>query len=321
MPGLLVILVFGLLFPADIDACLIAFSGAFTVGFGAFKKLSDYPPAPMLIVAIGICTSAWLGSLAGNFFPLLLLLAVLWAIGCALVSAVDNTAWWIVQQWTVALVVAGNYAGGLETANERALLLLLGAAVEMLGFQLFHQLIRQPRTPLSYTLFRANLNAIRNNLEGQVRLGRYAVYIGSVIFLSMLIIQLLGLGHGYWAPLAALSVLKLDLRETRSKGAGRLLGTLGGCLLAMPLAHAIRDPQVLVAVTLACVFLAYTLQNARYSLFCLFLSASVLLMLAIGGSSEWQASYERLLATLIGGGLAILVVGFENRLLDRLHPQ
>lgn len=318
MPALLLILLFGLL-TQHLGPSLIALGGAFTVGFGAFKKFSDYPLAPMLIVTLGIGGSAWIGSLAGNHLATMLLVAALWAALCAWMVAVEDALWWIVLQWAITLFVAGAYPGDLAQANQRALLLLLGGAVQMAAFTCFQKALYRAQWTLRHHAVRANWRNIREDFQAHFRLRRYGLYAASVVVLCLLVVHFAGLRYGYWAPMTALIILKLHPRDTLKKGLQRLLGTLGGCLVATLIARLDAGVAVLACASLASACIAYGLQNARYSVFTIFVTATAVLTVALGGTPEWQAALERAVATLLGGAMAICVLAFETWLAGRLQ--
>ncbi|WPO97750.1 FUSC family protein [Pseudomonas sp. HR96] len=320
MPALLIILLFGL-FTGQLGSSLIALGGAFTVGFGAFKKFSDYPLAPMVIVTLGISGSAWLGSLAGNHLASMLLVAALWAALCAWMVAVEDALWWIVLQWAITLFVAGAYPGGLAQADHRALMVLAGGAVQVATFTCFQKALYRAQWTLRHHAVRANWQRIRSDFQDHFRLRRYGLYAASVVVLCLLVVHLTGLRYGYWAPMTALIILKLHPRDTLNKGVQRLLGTLGGCLVATLIARLDAGFGVLACASLASAYIAYGLQNGRYSVFTVFVTATAVLTVALGGTPEWQAALERAVATLLGGGLAICLLAFETWLAGRLHPR
>ena len=318
MPGLIVIMITGLLSGQHLSVCLLALSGAFTVGFGAFKKLTDYPLAPMLIVAMGMGVAAWSGSLLGNHFWLLCLAAALMAATCALMSAIDGALWWITLQWSIALLVAGAFPGNVHAADHRALFILLGAAVEIASFVLFARFLSPTQGLLAYHGLQANLAALRASLLTRFRVQRYGGYCASVVVMCLLLVHHMGLQHGYWAPMTALVVLKAHPGDTLKRGVARMVGTLGGCLLAAGLGAWGISGAGMGAVGLLCAFMAYGVQGGRYSLFTLFVTATVITTAALAGAPEWQAATDRMTATCIGGGLAIVLMSLETWLGEHL---
>lgn len=319
MPALLLILLFG--FVTDhLSPCLIVLGGAFTVGFGAFKKFSDYPLAPMLIVAVGMVGSAWLGSLVGNHLYWLLPVAAGFAAVCAWMAEVEDALWWIVLQWSITLFVAAAYPGGIDAANHRALLILAGAGVQLAAFTCFQKALYRAQWTLRHHALKANWQRVRRDFHAHFRLRRYGLYAASVVVLCLVTVHLTGLRYGYWAPMTALIILKVSPRDTLSKGRQRMLGTLGGCLAATCIVHLQAGDKVLAVASAATAFIAYGLQNARYSVFTIFVTATAVLTIAMGGSPEWKAALERAVATLLGGGLAILVLAFETWVAGRFSP-
>lgn len=313
MPGLMLIMFTGL-FSTHLAPSLLALGGAFTVGFGAFKKLTDYPLAPMFVVAAGMGLCAWMGSLIGNYFWLLCVTAALLAALCALMSAIDDALWWITLQWAITLLVAGAFPGPVDAANYRAGWILIGAITEIATFACVSRLLLPHPQNLDHPALKANLAQLRNSLITRFRIRRYGFYSASVVVLCLILAHGLNLHYGYWAPMTALIVLKAHPQETLQRGGARMLGTLGGCLVAATIGSFGVSGAAMGIVGLVFAFLAYGVQGGRYSLFTLFITATVVTTAAMGGTPEWQAAWDRLQATCIGGGLAIVVLSVETRL-------
>ncbi|WP_433977520.1 hypothetical protein [Erwinia sp. E_sp_B01_9] len=55
---------------------------------------------------------------------------------------VDNSAWWMVLQWSIAYLVSGCYAGSLEHAADRAALTGAGGLLQMVFYTWFSGVFR-----------------------------------------------------------------------------------------------------------------------------------------------------------------------------------
>lgn len=317
LPALAAILLLGLLTQAWLP-CVVALGGAYTVGFGAYKSFADEPLAPMLVAALGMAFSAVVGSLLGHYLPALVLAGALWAACCAWLFAVGNGPWWITQQWTVALLVAGGFPGDGQQALLRGGLVLTGGLLQLLLFALLQKALYRSQWRLHSGSLRQHLHAVVALFEDRFRLGRYGFYAAAVVALCQLLSSALDYGHGYWAPMTALLVLKPRLDDTWRRGLGRLGGTLAGCLLASAVVWIDATPIVLAATCLVCALGAYLLQDGRYSLQTLFITGTTVLMVALAGAPEASVARERLGSTLLGGGVALAFLALEGGIERRL---
>ncbi len=291
--------------------CVVALGGAYTVGFGAYKSFAAEPLAPMLVAALGMAFSAVVGSLLGHQLPALVMAGALWAACCAWLFAVGNGPWWITQQWTVALLVAGGFPGDLQQALLRGGLVLGGGLLQLLLFALVQKALYRSQWRLRTGSLKAHLWEVVALFADRLRLGRYGFYAAAVVALCQTLTGLLDYGHGYWAPMTALLVLKPRLGDTWRRGLGRLGGTLTGCLLAGAVVWLDDTPAVLAGACLLCAAGAYLLQDGRYSLQTLFITGTTVLMVALAGAPEASIAWERIGSTLLGGAVALLFLALE----------
>ena len=87
--------------------------------------------------------------------------------------------------------------------------------------------------------------------------GRHAVRLAVVVAGTELLVQRLGLPRGYWAVVAAATVLRPSFGATFTRGAERALGTLAGVVIATLIADAI-DPGGWAIVAVVGVLAFYT---------------------------------------------------------------
>jgi hypothetical protein len=150
--------------------------------------------------------------------------------------------------------------------------------------------------------------AVRANLNLRSPSLRHALRWGTALGLSVGLYHLIDFGpHGYWVPLTVLFVLKPDPDETVERIAMRAAGTVGGLLIATPVAELIGDYAAVEAVALgvAAAF-AFALLAIEYALFTAAITAFIILSAHALGQGAEQAAGERALATLIGIGIAAL---------------
>ncbi|WP_405394593.1 FUSC family protein [Streptomyces gougerotii] len=148
--------------------------------------------------------------------------------------------------------------------------------------------------------------SMREELRGDSAVLRHAVRVTAVALLGYLIGTLLPFGHGYWAPLAAVMVMRPDFSRTYSRAVARFGGTLLGVFAATGVLQ-LTEPSVRVSALLAvaCAALMYLLMRTGYAVSQFFVSAYVVLLLGMGGEEWTQTVPERVVLTLIGGLLAM----------------
>ncbi|MFI5963537.1 FUSC family protein [Streptomyces asoensis] len=151
------------------------------------------------------------------------------------------------------------------------------------------------------------VRAVRRELRRASPVFRHAVRLAAVAALGYLIAARLPLGHGYWAPLASVMVMRPDFHRTYARAVARLAGTLAGVALATGTVQAL-NPDACVSGALAVVSagLSYTLNRTGYAYSQCFTAAYVVFLLGMGGQAWEQTVPERVVLTLLGGALAML---------------
>ena len=135
---------------------------------------------------------------------------------------------------------------------------------------------------------------------------RHALRLAATLAVGTALSGLLPSAHRYWLPLTALVVLKPDFRSTFSRGLGRILGTLVGAALASAVAATLRPgPLLLALLVVLAAWGCYTVLFANYALFGLSVTAFVVFLLSFAGLPGQSAVPDRILATVLGGALAL----------------
>ena len=278
----------------------IAAGAALSVGFGATRELRGRRWGAMLAATVGMAAAALVGSLAGRHLALLLVVAAGAAAGCAALALFDEDLWWVALQSVIALLVAGSFAGTFATALERGGIVLVGGGAQIVSILVISKLLVrwvEPADPSGPDV------APRQPLRATVlHMLRAAFCVGA----SMAAADALGLANGYWAPMTALIVLKPALHDTRTRGVQRLGGTIAGCGLATAYAIAVRDAPSLELSGLALMAgAAFALQKSTYAAFTGALSACIVLLISLGQTDVVANAEHRIIATLLGGAIAL----------------
>ncbi|MFI9566693.1 FUSC family protein [Streptomyces rishiriensis] len=161
--------------------------------------------------------------------------------------------------------------------------------------------------PTMFRLFPVVVRVVRRELRGDSPVFRHAVRLAAVATLGCLIAARLPLGHGYWAPVASVMVMRPDFHRTYARAVARLAGTLAGVALATGTVRALGpDTHVFGALAVISAGLSYTLIRTGYAYSQCFTAAYVVFLLGMGGQALEQTVPERVVLTLLGGALAML---------------
>src|SRR5262249_55904949 len=127
----------------------------------------------------------------------------------------------------------------------------------------------------------------------------------------------LNLSHGSWMPIAAIVAMKASLDQTTIVAAQRLAGALIGgvvaaLLLLLPASeHGLRLSAVtgvLVVVALVILINGVAIRFWSYALYCGAIAAGVLILIDLPHPSNYAAEGYRVLWTLCGAGIGVLVM-------------
>ncbi|MDT9682920.1 FUSC family protein [Streptomyces sp. TRM76323] len=136
---------------------------------------------------------------------------------------------------------------------------------------------------------------------------RHAIRVTAVATAGYLLGAALPLGHGYWAPLAAVMSMRPDFSQTYARSVARFAGTLVGVALATGVVRlATPGAYASAALAVASAFATYLLLRTGYTTVQVFVSAYVVFLLGMAGAQWTQTVPERVVLTLLGGVLAML---------------
>ncbi|MHA5050348.1 FUSC family protein [Streptomyces sp. SD15] len=195
------------------------------------------------------------------------------------------------RRYDVAVDSAGAVMGGT------------GAAVGRPGETGAAPLLR----PTFIGLIPVALRAMREELHRDSPIYRHAIRVSAVAAAGYLLGTWLPLGHGYWAPLASVMIMRPDFSQTYSRAVARFCGTLVGVALATGIVQ-VAHPGTYLSGALAVISAAlmYLLLRTSQMAAQAFIAAYVVFLLGMGGEQWTQTVPERVLLTLLGGLLAML---------------
>jgi len=120
------------------------------------------------------------------------------------------------------------------------------------------------------------------------------------------VMKLSQLQHGYWLPFTMVVVLQPDYGSTRQRAAQRLLGTLGGSIVASWLLSLHPPTGILMGlIAVCCFFFGYYLKR-NYAFTVVFITIFVVALTESTAPQTLALTAERMGCTLAGGLLAML---------------
>ncbi|MGN6741696.1 MAG: FUSC family protein [Amnibacterium sp.] len=135
----------------------------------------------------------------------------------------------------------------------------------------------------------------------------FAARLGLTLAVAELLTRLLPLERSYWVLLTAAVVLKPDFGSVFARGLQRTLGTLVGVLLGAGVLLLVpRGPLLLLPVALFALLFPFG-SSRNYGMLSTFLTPLVLLLVDFGGLPTAGVALGRLLDTLLGSAVVLLV--------------
>ncbi len=119
--------------------------------------------------------------------------------------------------------------------------------------------------------------------------------------------KFLRLDHGHWIVLTALVIVKPDYAATSLRARERIVGTIAGGIIAVPLAVLLRNTIGLDLVLAALCVLAYSHLRRSYGMYSAFLTPFVVLLVNASHPGDWRLALTRVEDSLAGGALALTV--------------
>jgi hypothetical protein len=138
------------------------------------------------------------------------------------------------------------------------------------------------------------------------------------------------LSHGYWIPIATIVAMKPSLEQATLVGVQRIAGTLIGAgagmlLLLIPASeHGLRLLAIthgLEVVALVLFMHAAAIRLWNYAVYCGAIAAAALILVDLPQPSDYGAEGDRVLWTLCGAGIAVLVMLLAGLLAKRTTKQ
>ncbi|MFJ9128408.1 FUSC family protein [Streptomyces sp. NPDC102340] len=163
------------------------------------------------------------------------------------------------------------------------------------------------RRPSIFQLLPVAVRAIRREARPGSPILRHANRVAAVAVAGYLIGDVLPFGHGYWAPMSAVMIMRPDFSQTYSRAVARFGGTLVGVTAATAILQLAHPGTYLSAVlAVVCAALMYLLMRTGQLAAQACVAMYVVFLLGMGGQEWSQTVPERVVLTLVGGVLAML---------------
>jgi hypothetical protein len=178
------------------------------------------------------------------------------------------------------------------------------------------------RAPISESVAAAK-EVLRANLVSDSPIFRHAIRLAAAAAIGVTVWRATGMVQGYWIALTVVMVLRPETAHTYTRCAIKIAGNAAGIAVAT-VVTVLCHPSGLVSAVLAVVFLglAYALAGIGRAALSAALAAAIVFLLDISGTADSTTMRERLIATAIGGGLAVAChVLLPDRALIRLRQR
>jgi hypothetical protein len=134
----------------------------------------------------------------------------------------------------------------------------------------------------------------------------FALVRGVVVATAMLVGMTLFEDHPSWTALTALIVLAPGAAETIAAAGARLMGTVIGAVVGLALVGLIAGQPGLAVVVVLAVAAQFTFRPYGYPTVVAFITVAVVAGTALVGGSTLSATADRVLATAVGAGIALV---------------
>lgn len=150
---------------------------------------------------------------------------------------------------------------------------------------------------------------LARNMSPESALFRHAVRMSLVLCAGYALIQFTGMQHGYWILLTSLFVCQPNYNATRHRLALRIIGTLVGVALGLPVLWLVPSLEGQLALIVIAGVLFFAFRNVQYAHATMFITLLVLLCFNLLGEG-FEVALPRVVDTLIGCGIAWFAVSF-----------
>ena len=183
--------------------------------------------------------------------------------------------------------------------------------------------VTRPRRGGSLSAMRVTVAAVTAHRTRSSPILRHAIRLAAAAGLGVAIERFADVPYGYWIPLTVLVVLRPETAHTYTRCVGRMAGNAAGIVLASAVTT-IWHPSGLIAALLAVLVLGitYAVSGFGYLAVSAALTGAIVFLIDVTATAGAGVMADRLIATVIGGALAILVhVALPDHSMIRLRQR
>jgi len=163
------------------------------------------------------------------------------------------------------------------------------------------------RQPFALSAIGEAVETLRANCSPGSVFAQHAVRLAAMLVVAGFLEHVLPLRRAYWIPLTAVIVLRPDFTATVTRGIARVAGTIAGAVIASLITALLRPAgEVLLVLAIGFATAGYMLFNVNYAVFSVTITCYVVFLLAFAGAPEHLSAVDRVVATFVGGILALL---------------
>jgi len=254
-----------------------------------------------LATALAMSSASYIAGMAGSWTWAIVTATAGSAYIYGILSRLPEPAGAVGLQALLATIILGNI--GTQPAQ------MGGVALAVLGGGLVQTLI----VALEWAILpHAGRAPVFRAFDVRTLFNRYAGRVALVVAVAMLIFRLGHIERGYWIALTAAIVLRPDYRSTFSIVIARVAGTIAGAVLAWGIAALIPTvPSAHAAAAIGFALFGFFVFRVGPAFYAIGITGFVIFLLSmVGGRIEAGAVEARIVATLIGGGLALIAFAF-----------
>ena len=148
----------------------------------------------------------------------------------------------------------------------------------------------------------------------------FAVIRAAAVTIAVAITFGLALPDAYWMPIAAIIAMKPDLQQSALVAAQRLAGAILGAGVAALFLTTVSNKTALEVITVILFALAGSIRTVSYAWYTAAVAAGVLIAVDVPHPSNLDSEGRRILFTLAGVGIAVIVMLLANLLQRRQKP-
>jgi hypothetical protein len=296
----------------------IAAGGALYIGLGTYDKQTRTSTSTMIFGSLFMSFAAMAGSLTGGQLWQITLLATLWAFGAGILSVLGPPLSFMGIKTLVAILIAGGYSSSWKDAMLRSILILSGCLLQTFLFFIEDSYLSRWGAPRRVTtpqpVWKKSLAILKSQLSFRSEVFQHALRLAFCILISQFFCRSFLTHNSYWLPLTIAIVMRPDFEQVFSRAVARMIGTVIGAVLTTLIVIWLKPDGITLAfLALPCVWLCFSSFKANYILYSVCITAYVVFMLSFVGLPEMSVLINRLIATLSGGFLALLVYAIWPR--------